>query len=47
MEGISRTMERRHQLGLDSYDRLFPNQDTMPRGGFGDLIALPLDEVLK
>ncbi len=30
------------QLGLDSYDRLFPNQDTLPRGGFGNLIALPL-----
>lgn len=27
---------------MDSYDRLFPNQDTMPRGGFGNLIALPL-----
>ncbi|WP_240689068.1 DEAD/DEAH box helicase family protein [Ammoniphilus sp. YIM 78166] len=35
-------MERRHQLGLDSYDRLFPNQDTMPRGGLGNLIALSL-----
>jgi hypothetical protein len=35
-------MERRHQIGLDSYDRLFPNQDTMPQGGFGNLIALPL-----
>lgn len=39
---LTRTMERRHQLGLDSYDRFFPNQDTMPRGGFGNLIALPL-----
>src|SRR5713226_7014103 len=39
---ITRAMEGRHQLGLDSYDRLFPNQDTMPRGGFGNLIALPL-----
>lgn len=39
---LTRTMERRHQLGLDSYDRLFPNQDTMPKGGFGNLIALPL-----
>ena len=39
---ITRTMERRHQLGLDSYDRFFPNQDTMPKGGFGNLIALPL-----
>ena len=29
-------------MGLDSYDRLFPNQDTMPKGGFGNLIALPL-----
>ena len=28
---LTRTMERRHQLGLDSYDRLFPNQDTMPK----------------
>jgi hypothetical protein len=35
-------MERRHQLGLDSYDRFFPNQDTMPQGGLGNLIALPL-----
>ena len=39
---LTRTMERRHQLGLDSYDRLFPSQDTMPKGGFGNLIALPL-----
>ncbi|MFQ5600824.1 MAG: DEAD/DEAH box helicase family protein [Candidatus Krumholzibacteriia bacterium] len=39
---ITETMERRHQLGMRSYDRLFPNQDTMPRGGFGNLIALPL-----
>jgi superfamily II DNA or RNA helicase len=39
---LTRSMERRHQLGLDSYDRLFPNQDTMPKGGFGNLIALPL-----
>ena len=39
---LTRTMERRHQIGLDSYDRLFPNQDTLPQGGFGNLIALPL-----
>jgi len=39
---LTQTMERRHQLGLDSYDRLFPNHDTMPKGGFGNLIALPL-----
>jgi len=39
---ITLTMERRHQLDMASYDRLFPNQDTMPSGGFGNLIALPL-----
>jgi len=39
---ITETMSRRHQLSMRSYDRLFPNQDTMPRGGFGNLIALPL-----
>ena len=39
---LTRTMERRHHIGLDSYDRLFPNQDTLPKGGFGNLIALPL-----
>src|SRR2546428_10124160 len=37
-------MENRHEIGLDSYDRLFPNQDTMPKGGFGNLIALPLQK---
>ncbi len=39
---LTGTMSRRHQLSMGSYDRLFPNQDTMPRGGFGNLIALPL-----
>jgi len=39
---LTDTMERRPELGLDSYDRLFPNQDTLPQGGFGNLIALPL-----
>jgi superfamily II DNA or RNA helicase/very-short-patch-repair endonuclease len=41
---ITETMERRPDIGLESYDRLFPNQDTMPRGGFGNLIALPLQK---
>ncbi len=35
-------MERHPGLSFDSYDRLFPNQDMMPDGGFGNLIALPL-----
>jgi hypothetical protein len=39
---ISMACARRRMLALSSYDRLFPNQDTLPRGGFGNLIALPL-----
>ena len=41
---ISHTCSRTRQLKLTSYDRLFPNQDTMPKGGFGNLIALPLQK---
>ncbi len=41
---ISHACSRTRQLKLDSYDRLFPNQDTMPKGGFGNLIALPLQK---
>ncbi len=41
---ISHTCARTRQLTLASYDRLFPNQDTMPKGGFGNLIALPLQK---
>ena len=41
---LTETMERRPELGLGSYDRLFPNQDTLPKGGFGNLIALPLQK---
>ena len=39
---LTETMERCPQIGFESYDRFFPNQDTMPSGGFGNLIALPL-----
>jgi superfamily II DNA or RNA helicase/very-short-patch-repair endonuclease len=41
---LTETMERRPEIGLGSYDRLFPNQDTLPKGGFGNLIALPLQK---
>ena len=41
---LSQTMERRPEIGLDSYDRFFPSQDTLPKGGFGNLIALPLQK---
>lgn len=39
---LTETMDRAPDLGFESYDRFFPNQDTMPAGGFGNLIALPL-----
>ena len=39
---VTATMERHPDIGFDSYDRFFPSQDTMPAGGFGNLIALPL-----
>lgn len=42
---ISHTCSRTRQLRLASYDRLFPNQDTMPKGGFGNLVALPLQKI--
>lgn len=41
---LSHTCARTRQLSLASYDRLFPNQDTLPKGGFGNLIALPLQK---
>lgn len=41
---ITKTMSKRYQLSMKSYDRLFPNQDTLPRGGFGNLIALPFQK---
>jgi superfamily II DNA or RNA helicase len=39
---LTESMNRRPELSFRSYDRLFPSQDTMPEGGFGNLIALPL-----
>jgi superfamily II DNA or RNA helicase/very-short-patch-repair endonuclease len=44
---LTETMEKRPDLGLRSYDRLFPNQDTLPKGGFGNLIALPLQRLAR
>ena len=41
---LTQTMAARHELSMDSYDRLFPSQDQMPKGGFGNLIALPLQK---
>lgn len=39
---LTAAMERDEKMKLDSYDRMFPCQDTLPSGGFGNLIALPL-----
>jgi superfamily II DNA or RNA helicase len=39
---LTEAMGRCSTLSMASYDRLFPSQDTLPRGGFGNLIALPL-----
>ena len=39
---LTNSMSKRHEIKFKSYDRLFPNQDTIPKGGFGNLIALPL-----
>ena len=38
---LTHAMGKRHELSFRSYDRLFPSQDTLPKGGFGNLIALP------
>jgi len=38
------TREGRPSLGLQSYDRFISNQDTLPKGGFGNLIGLPLQK---
>ena len=39
---IHEAMVLRGSMDLRSYDRLFPNQDVLPEGGFGNLIAAPL-----
>jgi hypothetical protein len=41
---LTKSTELRHSISLRSYDRFFPNQDYMPKGGFGNLIALPLQK---
>lgn len=43
---LTEAMSRR-AIAMASYDRLFPSQDTMPAGGFGNLIALPLQRARR
>lgn len=38
---LTKAMEK-SIISFSSYDRFFPNQDTMSKGGFGNLVALPL-----
>ena len=44
---LTRALEKRHEISLSSYDRFFPNQDKCPSGGFGNLIALPLQKISR
>jgi hypothetical protein len=44
---ITETLDRAPDVGFASYDRLFPSQDTVPSGGFGNLIALPLQGLAR
>ena len=44
---LTAAMEAGGALKLTSYDRMFPNQDTLPKGGFGNLIALPLQGLAR
>lgn len=39
---LTEAMNRDGRISFKSYDRFFPNQDTLPEGGFGNLVALPL-----
>lgn len=39
---LSEAMDREGRMSFKSYDRFFPNQDFIPSGGFGNLVALPL-----
>ena len=39
---LTEAMNRNGKIGFKSYDRFFPNQDMLPEGGFGNLVALPL-----
>ena len=44
---LSETMEKTGGLTFSSFDRFFPNQDRLPKGGFGNLIALPLQKKVR
>lgn len=37
---LTKAMSVRHEIRFGSYDRMFPNQDFMPKGGFGNLTRI-------
>jgi superfamily II DNA or RNA helicase len=39
---LTRTIEKGHEIGMEVYDRLCPDLDALPRGGFGGFVPLPL-----
>jgi hypothetical protein len=39
---LAKTAALRPTIGVETFDRFFPNQDVVSAGGFGNLIALPL-----
>lgn len=39
---LTEAMNRDGRISFKSYDRFFPNQDALPEGGLGNLVALPL-----
>ncbi len=39
---LTEAMNHDGRMSLNSYDRFFPNQDRLPEGGFGNLVAFPL-----
>lgn len=44
---LTYSMSKRHEITFKSYDRFFPNQDIMPKGGLGNLIAMPLQKAAR
>ncbi len=42
---VSRACALKPAISLETFDRFFPNQDFLPKGGFGNLIALPLQKI--
>lgn len=44
---LAKCSEQNLRLSLESYDRFFPSQDYLPKGGFGNLIALPLQKAAR